>query len=189
MKVLVPHNEKTTHVLGQRLHEEVFNRLKKETYQIQTFGANPGESKACLGCFGCWVKTPGTCVIKDRQNEFNKAYMANDIVILITQIKYGTYEPAIKTMLDRNIPNLLPYFETIKGETHHQARYKKYPEFIVVGYGESLSQEEVETFKGIIHANSINMKKSKGYTFICESEEKVEEIVSDLIELCKGLEV
>lgn len=189
MKVLVSYNEKPTHILGKRLREEILSRLKEQEYPIQTFGANIEESKNCLGCFGCWVKTPGTCVIKDKQTEFSKAYISNDTVILITQIKYGTYEPVIKNMLDRNIPNVLPFFETVKGETHHQPRYKNYPEFIVVGYGEDLSQEEVETFKGIINANSINMKKSKGYTFICESEEKVEEIVSALIELCKGLEV
>ena len=29
------------------------------------FSANP-MLKHCIGCFGCWINTPGKCVIKDR---------------------------------------------------------------------------------------------------------------------------
>ena len=27
--------------------------------------ADDGSARPCIGCFGCWIKTPGTCVIRD----------------------------------------------------------------------------------------------------------------------------
>lgn len=27
--------------------------------------SNKGSIRNCIGCFGCWIKTPGQCVMKD----------------------------------------------------------------------------------------------------------------------------
>lgn len=37
------------------------------------------EIKPCLGCFSCWSKTPGECIIKDDMQEIYEKIKASDI--------------------------------------------------------------------------------------------------------------
>ncbi|MEE0962901.1 MAG: flavodoxin family protein [Ruminococcus bromii] len=39
------------------------------------------EIKPCLGCFSCWSKTPGECIIKDDMQEIYEKIKASDIII------------------------------------------------------------------------------------------------------------
>ena len=34
----------------------------------------------CHGCFACWTKTPGKCVIKDDMEEFQEKYIKADLI-------------------------------------------------------------------------------------------------------------
>jgi len=38
---------------------------------------------ACVGCWNCWVKTPGRCVMQDKMVEFYSDYVNSDTVILL----------------------------------------------------------------------------------------------------------
>ena len=38
----------------------------------------------CLGCFKCWLKTPGRCIINDSYTEMPKYIKQTDKVIYIT---------------------------------------------------------------------------------------------------------
>ena len=68
------------------------------------------ELKPCLGCFGCWIRTPGTCVIPgDEGMSFVESMYRVDLVILAGETPYGSFSVPIKTILDRAIPLLLPF--------------------------------------------------------------------------------
>lgn len=104
----------------------------------------------CRGCFGCWVKTPGECVVHDAMAELNRAVIQSDVAVYLSPIVFGQYSANIKSAVDRWLPNLLPFFITRKdGATMHPARYETNPQFIIIGYGEDLTAEDARLFTDI----------------------------------------
>lgn len=69
-----------------------------------------GSIKSCIGCFGCWLKTPGKCILKDKYNEMGRLLAGSGEIILISRCCFGGPGPFVKNVLDRSIPYILPYF-------------------------------------------------------------------------------
>ena len=58
----------------------------------------------CRGCFGCWQRMDGHCVIQDDQNAVLDLYRAADVIIWSFPLYcYGMPSP-LKAVLDRTIP-------------------------------------------------------------------------------------
>ena len=57
----------------------------------------------CVGCFGCWTKTPGKCVIRDDATWVYPCIAASDTVLYVSRFCYGGYDSVMKTMLERAI--------------------------------------------------------------------------------------
>jgi len=82
----------------------------------------------CIGCFTCWTKTPGKCVLKDDMEELLKKYMASDIVIMASPLYVDHVTGIMKDFMDRSLPLVCPQFEIgDAGQTRHVSRYEKYP--------------------------------------------------------------
>ena len=113
--------------------------------------------KSCMGCFECWIKTPGKCKIRDGYENLAKLYSKSDKVVIISQCVYGSYSPFVKNVLDRTIPYLLPFFKFKNKEMHHIARNKTKFDLNVYFYGENLTQSEKMAAKEIVKANSVNL--------------------------------
>jgi multimeric flavodoxin WrbA len=119
---------------------------------------NREEIKPCLGCFGCWVKTPGMCLItNDTANQTASKVINTQGVVLLSEITYGGYSADIKAFLDRSVQNILPYFEIYKGEMHHEPRYERFPVWISVGYSET-NEAERQTFVQLADRNALNFR-------------------------------
>lgn len=104
----------------------------------------------CMGCFGCWIKKPGECVIKDEMSELDRCYMNSDVVVFLSPVVFGQFSANIKNAIDRTLPNMLPFFyRRPDGSTMHPPRYEKYPALFIIGYGEGLDHEEVQLFRDI----------------------------------------
>ena len=43
----------------------------------------------CVGCFGCWTKTPGKCVIRDDAVKVYPCIAASDKLMYVSKIRYG----------------------------------------------------------------------------------------------------
>ena len=96
----------------------------------------------CIGCFGCWLKTPGRCVIKDEYQEMGEKLSKVDELLIISKATFGSYSSVVKNVLDRSISYVMPYFEIRKGEMHHQERYHKNLKISAVFYGEDITEAE-----------------------------------------------
>ena len=128
-----------------------------------------GSIKNCIGCYGCWVKTPGVCVLKDDYRHMGERLAACDELLVISKCIYGSYSPFIRNVWDRSIPYLLPYFITRNGETHHRARYPNELIYAVYFYGEDITESEAATAKRLVQANAKNFHaKSSNVFFVKE---------------------
>ena len=73
----------------------------------------------CLGCFSCWTKTPGKCIIRDDAIKIYPKIATSENVLYISKIKYGSYDTIMKTMLERALPIQQAFIQLIDKETHH----------------------------------------------------------------------
>ncbi|MEI7933721.1 MAG: NAD(P)H-dependent oxidoreductase [Chlorobiaceae bacterium] len=110
----------------------------------------------CRGDLFCWLKSPGKCSFADDHQEISEKYIASDLVILLTPITFGGYSLTLKKMVDHQIQNTLPFFTTIDGEIHHQKRYDKYPNVLIIGWLNEPDEQAESIFRNLAWRNSIN---------------------------------
>lgn len=134
--------------------------LIEQGYEVESILLHEKKIGECIGCFGCWVKSPGVCVIDDYGRILTETIINRDIVIYLTPVVYGGYSSELKKALDRIIPLLLPFFKKINGEVHHKERYKSYPDVIVLGIMLHEDNEMEEIFNSLIKRNGLNWYSS-----------------------------
>ncbi len=79
--------------------------------------------KPCLGCFGCWHKTPGKCVQTDDMTIVLDAIREADLVVYSMPLYYYGMPSTIKAVTDRLLPFCMPdMHETEDGATAHSTR-------------------------------------------------------------------
>ncbi|MCR5181868.1 MAG: hypothetical protein K6D56_02485 [Clostridia bacterium] len=117
-----------------------------------------GEISPCTGCFCCWRKTPGQCVIKDGYEHIGARIHHAEEVTVISKYTYGGFSPFVKNVFDRCIGYVLPQFEVINGETHHKRRYDEDKAFTFIFYGHDLSPEEKESAWRYVEAVCANIR-------------------------------
>ena len=86
--------------------------------------------------------------------------MTSDVVFYISPVVFGRFSANIKNVIDRWLPNMLPFFMTRQnGSTMHPPRYKDYPRQVMIGYAESLTAEDAQLFTDINkkHRNNIEV--------------------------------
>ncbi len=138
-------------------------RLTEEDLLI----GNSGEAKACTGCFSCWVKTPGTCVIDDRLKDMGFALSGCDELIIVSSCRYGSYSPFVKNVMERCLSYVRPDFEIRGGKMRHKRRYGNVISVSAWFYGEDLYEEEKECARQLIQRNAENLGgKVKNIVFV-----------------------
>lgn len=136
--------------------QEVDTYLGNLPPDFLTFAAKP-RVKHCIGCFGCWIKTPGICVIKDRTQETPALLAKSNEMIIISRILYGGFSPEVKSVLDRSIGYMMPYFRIINNEMHHTMRYKNPFKLNIYFYGADIEEEEKKIALKLAAANAVNL--------------------------------
>lgn len=79
--------------------------------------------KPCLGCFSCWNKSPGKCVISDGMNEILTGLIAADVIIWSFPLYYFSVPGALKNLIDRQLPLNLPFMVAGSENGGHPSRY------------------------------------------------------------------
>lgn len=141
------------HDLKEEDFKKMFPNLKEDIMVV----SNDAPIQNCVGCFGCWVKTPAACVIRDKYGDMGEKVSKCDELHIISECLYGGFSHFIKNVLDRSISYVHPYFVIRNGEMHHRSRYSKRIRLKVWFYGEDITNTEYETAKKLVKANAINL--------------------------------
>lgn len=156
--------------------QETVTLLDNVPEGLLIFGAKP-EINSCTGCFGCWVKTPGKCVISDRGVVIPQLFASSSETIVISRLVYGGFSPAIKAVWDRSIGFLMPYFRILNDEMHHVQRYPHAFKLTVHFYGENITEAEQALAHQLIAANAVNYGAESGQVFFHHSIPRIKEVI------------
>ena len=156
------------------LKEEDFKRLFPNLLNDVIIISNNGNIHHCTGCFGCWVKTPATCVIRDGYEDMGKHLSKCKQLIIISKCCYGGFSPFVKNILDRSISYMHPDFVIKNGEMHHKRRYKNIIDLNVYFYGENIAEKEKETAQKLVKSNSFNLDCNAGRVSFFKSIKEME---------------
>ncbi len=100
--------------------------------------AADGNYAPCRGCFGCWQRMDGHCVIDDDQNGILDDYRASDLVIWSFPLYCYSMPSHIKAVLDRTIPLIkMKMVERQDGSVQHEALadFSKMHTLVICGCG------------------------------------------------------
>lgn len=116
------------YLVGQKL----MNHLSKQGHEVSHLVLAKMKIAYCQGCWSCWVATPGRCIHQDDTQLLLKETIQADVVIYITENKFGTVTSLTKKALDKFIPLVHPHIVVKDGASRHKPRYDKYPKWGVV---------------------------------------------------------
>ncbi len=82
----------------------------------------------CMGCYTCWVRSPGVCAHKDDMAAVLEEYSKADMVIFGTPLYHFSMTGLMKNFVDRTLPRLEPWLvphARLQGVTGHPERVHK----------------------------------------------------------------
>ena len=139
------------------LNPEEWKQIREEYAENDIISDN-GKIQPCIGCFSCWNKTPGQCIVKDGYEDMGYRIHHADEVIVISRYTFGGFSGFVKNVFDRSLGYVLPQFEVVRGETHHQKRYEENKPFTFIFYGHDLGEKEKESAESYVQAVCANIR-------------------------------
>ena len=117
-------------------NKETFSAFELPDENVVVLNAD-GHYAPCRGCFACWLKNTGFCVMDDSLKHAGALIGQSDPLIIISRLCYGGYSPGVKAVLDRAIGVSLPFFTWRGGQTPHIRRYPQRKPLPVLFFGDS----------------------------------------------------
>jgi multimeric flavodoxin WrbA len=124
----------------------------------------------CIGCWGCWAKTPGQCSTADASHEMDRAIINADFVLWAAPLKMGFPSELLKRSNDKIIPLIHPYMVVDHGEAHHLRRYPKYPRVgLLLEKENSTDERDLAIVRDIYCRTALNFKTRLEFSLTTET--------------------
>ncbi len=89
---------------------------EKQEHSFEYIDLTKQNMHNCVGCFGCWTKTIGKCVIRDDAVKIYPLIAKSERVLYVSKLAYGGYDLPMKTLLEKAFPSSRHSFVCTKGK-------------------------------------------------------------------------
>jgi multimeric flavodoxin WrbA len=161
MKAILLDGSQANDNTGVRLRAALMAQLQAQGWEVEQFTLCDKKIGNCAGDFFCWIRSPGVCNVDDDNRVIAAAIIASDLMIYLTPVTFGGYSSTLKKMVDHQIQNISPFFTQVEGETHHQKRYQKHPDLLVVGWMDTPDAQAETVFRHLAQRNAVNYHAEK----------------------------
>lgn len=144
--------------------------LETRKNSVQVFTLRYLSIHHCVGCWSCWMKTPGACVFNDDTPKVLTEIIQADLLVCASPLNMGFVGYETKKFNERMIPLLLPYLKITENEFHHPLRYGRNPKLALLLQKEpDTDTEDITITSDIYRRLALNMStKLKFVKFIDE---------------------
>lgn len=134
MKVLVLNASPKGNDSGTMKITESFLEGHKKIHEceVNTIDTYSLDIKPCRGCFECWHKTPGICVIRDDMAECLEILIEADLIIWSFPLYHFSMPAKGKMFLERTLPTILPELVKTPNGCVHPGRYDKEQKVVLI---------------------------------------------------------
>jgi multimeric flavodoxin WrbA len=188
VKAVILNGMKPGNGVTEFVHQALVDLLQEMGWEVTPFVLHQMEVAPCAGCFGCWLQTPGKCIMHDT-DDVARAYIRSDLVVFLTPLTFGGYSSDLKKVLDHLIGLILPFFQKVQGEIHHQPRYERYPSLLALGTLPRADVESEHIFTALVERNAINMWAPAHVAGVITGDQPTESVRGEIQRLLAELEV
>ena len=161
--------------------EELSAGLQRRGHQVAELRLRALALHRCVGCFGCWVRTPGQCAFDDDGRVIDRQVIAADLVVLASPILMGHVSALLRRANERLLPLLLPYARLVEGECRHFQRYPRRPRLgLLLARADDADDEDVAIIRQTYQMNARNFATELAFTLTTSTpaEEVAHEITA-----------
>ena len=162
------------------LYQALLDRLASMGGDLEILNTDEENLPYCCGTFGCWIKTPGECILGEKCRAIAEKKMHSDLLIFFTPVVFGGYPARLKRAVDHFIPNILPFFKRIYKETHHVKRYQTYPSFLSLGVLPHKDETQQKVFHALFERNCRNFYPPKSACWVFNADEDESLLLDEL---------
>jgi hypothetical protein len=102
--------------------------MREAGAEVCTANLREKTMRPCLGCFTCWVRTPGRCIqMDDMTNELLPELLGSDLVVYATPLYSRTMNALMSIFRERMLPLSQPFVEKRNGKRAFLLRHKLPP--------------------------------------------------------------
>ena len=139
MKILVLNGSPKKRSDTFRLTDAFLQGLNREgAHEVHIVNVIDQKIAPCRGCFGCWKRMDGHCVIQDGQNAILDLYRNADVIIWSFPLYCYGMPSHLKAVLDRTIPLVkMKMVQNADGTVRHEALadFSKIHTVVICGCG------------------------------------------------------
>ena len=145
--------------------------LQAAGHSLTQFDLRNLSLRYCIGCWGCWVKTPGQCSNADETcHSMDRAIINADFVLWAAPLKMGFPSSLLKMAMDKHLPLIHPYMVVDQGEAHHRKRYAQSPRLGLLLEKESGTDEnDLQIVTAICCRTALNLKTRLEFSLTTET--------------------
>jgi multimeric flavodoxin WrbA/putative sterol carrier protein len=128
------------------LLQEFLKGAQSQGAETKTVYLKEKEIHSCVGCYTCWAKTPGVCVLKDDMPELLEKVRNCDILVYATPLYNFNMTSLLKAFQERLLPLLDPHLIKTEEGHRHPPRYEVNRKIVLIS---NCGFPEVSHFDGL----------------------------------------
>jgi multimeric flavodoxin WrbA len=158
---------------------ELSRHLGLRHHTVNVFNLREMDIRYCVGCFSCWVKTPGECITKDNSDNICGAYINSDLVLFASPVIMAFTSALLKKAHEKLLPLVHPYLEFVQSEVRHLSRYEEYPLMsLLLEKGNDTDEGDIKIISDIYRRDAINFKTKFCFTKL--TSDPIEEVANEI---------